>query len=68
MSVRMSVRLSVRMEQLCSHTIDFNETWYLSIFIKIVEYIQVPLKSDKTNQYFTWRPFYTFYHISLISS
>jgi len=33
-----------------------------------VEKIQVLLKSDKKNRYFTWKPIYIFDHISLISS
>ena len=37
-------------------------------FLKSVEKIQVPLKSDKNNGYFTWRPIYIFDHISLSSS
>jgi hypothetical protein len=49
----MSVRLSVRMEQLGSHWTDFHETGYLSIFVKSVEKIQVSLKSDKYNGHFT---------------
>jgi hypothetical protein len=36
-----SVRLSVRMEQLGSRWTDFHEIWYLSIFRKFVEKIQV---------------------------
>jgi hypothetical protein len=45
----MSVRLYVRMEQLGSHWTDFHEIWYLYIFRKSVEKIQVLLKSDKNN-------------------
>jgi len=30
--------------------------------------MQVPLKSDKNNWYFTWRQIYIFDHISLSSS
>ena len=41
----MPVRPSVRMEQLRSHWTDFHGTWYLSIFRKPVEKIQVLLKS-----------------------
>jgi hypothetical protein len=37
----------------------------LNIFRKHVEKIQVSLKSDYNNGYFTWRPIYIFYHISL---
>ena len=51
-----------------SHRMDFHETWYLSVFRKSVEKIQVSLKSSKTNGYFTWRPLYTSYHISPSSS
>jgi hypothetical protein len=42
-----SVRLSVRMKQLGSHWTDLHEIWYLSIFRKTVEKIQVSLKPDK---------------------
>jgi hypothetical protein len=38
--------------------------FYLSIFFKSVEKIQVSLKSDKNNGYFTWKPMYI-YDISL---
>ena len=36
------------MEQHGSHWADFHEIWYLSIFRKCAQKIQVPLKSDKT--------------------
>ena len=42
-----------RMEQLGSCWTDFDEIWYLSIFRKSVEKIQVSLKSDKSNGYIT---------------
>ena len=43
--------------------------FYILIFFeKSVEKIQVALKSDKNNGYFTWPPTYIFYHISLNSS
>jgi len=55
----MSVRPFVRMEQLGSHWTDFHEI-YMSIFRKmfnLYEYlsknVQVSLKSDKNNRYFT---------------
>jgi hypothetical protein len=64
----MSVRLSVSMERLGSHWTQFHEIWYLSIFWKMVQKIQVSLKSHKNNRYFTWRPIYIFYHISPNSS
>jgi len=44
--------MCVRMEKLGSHWTDFYEIWYLGF----VEKIQVWLKSDKNNRYFTWRP------------
>jgi len=37
MSLRLSVRLYVRMEQLGSHCADFHDTWYLNTFRKPVE-------------------------------
>jgi len=49
----MYVRLSVRMEQLGSHWMDFHEILYLSIFRKSVEKIQVLLKFGKNNRYIT---------------
>jgi hypothetical protein len=50
----MSLRLSVRMEQLGSHWTDFDETLYLNCFEKKrVEKTQVSSKSDKINGYFT---------------
>jgi len=36
-------------------------------FSKIFEEIQVSLKSDKNNGYFSWRPMYIYDHISLFS-
>jgi len=53
------------MEQLGSHEKDFHEIWYLGIFRKFVLKIQVLLKSDKNNGYFTLRALYIFYYISL---
>jgi len=55
------------MEQLGSHLTDFREI-LLSIFRIPAEEIQDLLNSSKNNLYFTWRPVYIFYHISLISS
>ena len=60
--------LSVRMQQLGFHWMDFREIWYLMVFLKSVEKTQVLLKSDKNNGHFTWRPIYIFDHISLSSS
>ena len=54
----LSVCLSVRMEQLVSQWTVFHEIWYLSFLSrKSVEKMQVFLKSDKNNEYFTWRLF-----------
>ena len=53
-----SVRLCARMEQLGSHWKDFHEIWYLNILQKSAQKIQVTLKCDKNNRYFTWRPMY----------
>jgi hypothetical protein len=64
----MSVRPSVRMEQLGFHKTYFPEILYLSIFRKSVEKIQVSFKSYKKNSYFTWRPIKILHHISLNSS
>ena len=53
-----SVRLFIRMEQLGSHWTDFDEIWFF--LNKFVEKIQVSLKSNKNNGYFTWRRFHIF--------
>jgi len=68
LSVRLSAGPSVRTEQLDSHRTDYHEILYLDIFRKSVEKIQVSLISDKNKWYFTWRPTYIFYHISLTSA
>jgi hypothetical protein len=60
--------LSVRRKQLSFHCTDFHKILYWSIFRKSVEKIQVSLISDKNNGYFTWRPMYTYDHISLSPS
>jgi len=49
----MSVRLSARTEQLCSHWTDFHEIWHLNIFRKSVPKSINLLKFDKNNMYFT---------------
>jgi hypothetical protein len=41
------------MEQLGSHCTDFDETLYLRLLRKSGEKIQISLKSDKNNGYFT---------------
>jgi hypothetical protein len=47
------------MQQLSFHWADFHEILYLSIFKKSIEKIQVSLKLDKKEGYFTCRK-YTF--------
>ena len=48
------IRLSVRMEQFCFHWTEFGETLYLSFFFrKSVEKIEVSLKPNSYNGYFT---------------
>jgi hypothetical protein len=64
----MSVRLSVRLEQLGSDWAGFHEIWYLTILRKYVEKFLFSLKSDKNNGYFTWRPMCIYDNISLNSS
>jgi hypothetical protein len=64
----LSVRLSLCMEQLSSHWMVFHEIWYLSIFKKFVENVQVSLISDKNDGYFTRRPMYMYDHISFTFS
>ena len=56
LSVHLSVRPSVRMEQLGYHWTDFHEILYLSAFRKFTEKFQVLLKCDVNNGYFTRRP------------
>ena len=61
----MSVRLSVRMEQLGSNWKGFHEILYLSIFRKSVEKHQVALKYDKNNGPFTRRHMHVYDNISI---
>jgi hypothetical protein len=69
LSVCAPVCLSVRMEQLGSHWKDFDKTWHFTPFFrKYVEKIQVSLKSDKNNGYFTRRRFHIYDNISLNAS
>jgi hypothetical protein len=60
-----SVRLSVGMKQLGSLWTEFDEILYFSIFKKSVQKIQVSLKSEKNNGYFTRRRFHIYDDISL---
>jgi hypothetical protein len=45
--VCLSARPSVHIEQLGSHSTDFHEIWYLRIFRKSIDGIQVSLKFVK---------------------
>jgi len=63
----MPVCPSVRLEQLGFRWTDFHEILYLNNFRKSVKKIQIPLKPDKYNGYFAWKPIYIF-NVSLISS
>ena len=62
-SVRPSVCLSVRMEQRGSHSTNFDQILYLSSFRKLVQKIQVSLKSDDNNGYLTRRRFHVYDNI-----
>jgi hypothetical protein len=68
MSVCLSVRPSVGMKQLGSHLTDFHKMWYLNVFRKRLENIQMSLKSDKNNGHFPWRPMHIYDNISPNSS
>jgi hypothetical protein len=59
------IRQSVRVERLGSHLTEFDKTWP---FTKSVDKIQVSLKSDKNNVYFTWRRCHIYDNISFNSS
>ena len=56
----LSFRPHSRMEQLGSLRTDFYDSWYMNIFRKSFERIQISLKSNKKNGYFAWRPIYIF--------
>jgi len=53
LSVYLSVRLSIRMAKFGPQRRDLSEILYLIIFRKSLEKIQVSLKLDKNNGYFT---------------
>jgi len=65
MSVPLFVSLSVRLPAWnnSAPTRRIFMTFILSIFRKYAQKIQVSLKSDKENRYFTWRPIHMFHHI-----
>jgi hypothetical protein len=52
----MSVRLSIRITKIASHWMGFRENLYLIIFLISVEKIQISLKFNNNDGYFTWRP------------
>ena len=54
--------------KIASHWMDVHKIWCLRIFRKSVAKIQVPLKSDNNNRYFTWSPIYSYDYISLNST
>ena len=59
---------TARMEELGSHWVDFHEILYLHVFRKSAQKIQISLKADKNNEYFTRRPRHLFDRMSLSSS
>jgi hypothetical protein len=56
----MFVGPSVRIEKLGSHSTDLHKIWYLGIFKKSVEEVQVSLEPDKNNRSFIRRPLYIY--------
>ena len=54
---------SVLRVQLGCHWTDFHEIWFLIIFRKLGEKIQVSLRFEKSNGYVTWRLIYIFDHL-----
>jgi hypothetical protein len=56
----MSVLPFARMKKLGNYWTDLHKNFYLGIFLKSVEKIQVLLIPDKNNGYFTWRPISTY--------
>jgi hypothetical protein len=52
---RRHIRLSVRMEQTCSHSTDSDETRFMSIFRKSIEKIQALLNSANNDGFLAWR-------------
>jgi hypothetical protein len=54
-SSRLSVLPSARVEQLGLQLKNFHEILHMSIFRKSMEKIQISLKYDKNDGYFTWK-------------
>jgi hypothetical protein len=66
LSVRPSVRPSLRMEKLGFHWTDFDENWYLSsFFFLICRENSSFIKPDNNNGHFTWRRFHIYDNILL---
>jgi hypothetical protein len=57
-SVGISFRLSAGTEHFGSYYSDYNKILYLTIYLKSVEKIQVPLTSERNKGYFTERRLY----------
>jgi hypothetical protein len=65
----MSICPSVRPHGTIRVSLDgFSWNYVFEVFQRSVEEIQVSLKSDKNNGYFTWRRFHIYHNISLNSS
>jgi hypothetical protein len=64
----LSVCPSVHVEQLRLHTERIFMKFGTWLFRKSFEKIQLPWKSDKNNEQFTWRPMYALDRVSLRSS
>ena len=63
----MSIRSSIRPHGTTRLPLDgFSWNLIFDYFSKVLENIQVSLKSEKNNGYFTCRPIYIFDHISLV--
>ena len=58
----------IHMQQLGSQWTYFHYIWYLSIFRKSIQKIQIRLKSNMNNGYITWKPIYIYNNISMNSS
>jgi hypothetical protein len=63
----MSVRSYLCSEDLGFHSMGLIEIGYFSAFRKSIEKIQISLKSDKIDGYFTCKPMYIYDNISLNS-
>jgi len=57
--------MTLRKKHVGSHSPAFREIWYARKFQKSVQKIQVSLKCDKSNGYFTWRRLDIYGNLSL---